>query len=102
MQCAALHKGVESATTGTGRKGGREGSGLVPRPSDVPVGSAKFGPRVGTRVGGLVSPRLVGAGVPVGTGVGAATTYRARGAAQHSRIDFGARTSALLFSRARL
>jgi hypothetical protein len=42
-----------------------------------PVGSAKFGPRVGAnvvgeRVGGLVSPTLVGAGVPVGTGVGAA------------------------------
>jgi hypothetical protein len=54
----------------------------------LPVGSAKFGPRVGarvgekvganvgaavgTRVGGLVSPTLVGAGVPVGTRVGAA------------------------------
>ena len=45
--------------------------------SPLPVGSAKFGPRVGAnvvgaRVGGLVSPTLVGAGVPVGTGVGAA------------------------------
>ena len=34
-----------------------------------PVGSAKFGPRVGanvsSRVGGLVSPTLVGAGVPL-------------------------------------
>ena len=42
-----------------------------------PVGSAKFGPRVGAevvgaRVGGLVSPTLVGAGVPVGMRVGAA------------------------------
>ncbi len=38
------------------------------RASAVPVGSAKFGPRVGAnvvgaRVGGLVSPALVGAGV---------------------------------------
>jgi hypothetical protein len=44
--------------------------------SRLPVGSAKFGPRVGVnvgaRVGGLVSPALVGAGVPVGTRVGAA------------------------------
>ncbi len=43
-----------------------------------PVGSAKFGPRVGTkvgaRVGGLVSPTLVGAGVLVGTRVGAVHT----------------------------
>jgi hypothetical protein len=46
------------------------------RASAAPVGSAKFGPRVGAnvgaRVGGLVSPTLVGAGVPVGAGVGAA------------------------------
>jgi hypothetical protein len=43
------------------------GSGLVSIASRTPVGSAKFGPRVGTnvvvRVGGLVSPTLVGTGV---------------------------------------
>jgi hypothetical protein len=57
--------------------GGRgQGEGAITAcASVVPVGSAKFGPRVGAnvgaRVGGLVSPTLVGAGVPVGTGVGA-------------------------------
>ena len=31
----------------------------------LPVGSAAFGANVGARVGGLVSPTLVGAGVPL-------------------------------------
>ena len=57
-----------------------QGKGAITaRASVVPVGSAKFGPRVGAKVGagvgGLVSPMLVGAGVPVGTRVGAAHTH---------------------------
>jgi hypothetical protein len=52
------------------------GGGSVACASLSPVGSAKFGPRVGANVvanvGGLVSPTLVGAGVPVGARVGAA------------------------------
>jgi hypothetical protein len=78
MRIASTRR-VGSATTGTGRTGGREERGAVSRASPIPVGSAKFGPRVGTydvgakvvaRVGGLVSPTLVG--VPVGARVGAA------------------------------
>jgi hypothetical protein len=46
-----------------------EGRQVAPIASLSPVGSAKFGPRVGAKVGaregGLVSPTLVGAGVPV-------------------------------------
>ncbi len=55
------------------------GGGSVACASLSPVGSAKFGPRVGANVGarvvgGLVSPALVGAAVPVGARVGAAHT----------------------------
>jgi hypothetical protein len=57
---------------------GQSEDAITARASLSPVGSAKFGPRVGAkvvaRVGGLVSPALVGAGVPVGTRVGAAQT----------------------------
>jgi hypothetical protein len=65
---------------------GSEGRGA----SLLPVGSAKFG----ARVGGLVSPTLVGAGVPVGARVGAAHTIalviysdRATAAVRAVRID---------------
>ena len=50
---------------------GSEGRQVAPIASPSPVGSAKFG----ARVGGLVSPTLVGAGVPVGTRVGAAHAH---------------------------
>ena len=64
---------------GTRENGGSEGTQVASIASPSPVGSAKFGPRVGAkvvgaRVGGLVSPTLVGAGVPVGMRVGAAHT----------------------------
>jgi hypothetical protein len=75
------HRSHLQTSAAHGGKGTRieRGSGLVSIASLSPVGSAKFGPRVGAevvgaRVGGLVSPTLVGAGVPVGTVVGAAHT----------------------------
>ena len=71
MQCRERQRG------GGRRKGGNEGCEgrqVASIASLSPVGSAKFGPRVGANVvanvGGVVSPTLVGAGV--GTRVGAA------------------------------
>ncbi len=55
MQCS--EQGVVGGETEV--NGGCEGRQVAPIASLSPVGSAKFGPRVG----GLVSPRLVGTGV---------------------------------------
>jgi hypothetical protein len=63
MQCSERHGGSGRRKGG---KGGSEGRQVASIASPSPVGSAKFGPRVG----GLVSPKLVGAGV--GARVGAA------------------------------
>ncbi len=71
MQCSERHGGSGRRKGGNG---GSEGRQVASFASPSPVGSAKFGPRVGAkvaaRVGGLVSPTLVGAGV--GARVGAA------------------------------
>ena len=73
--CARRRSGQGGTAKGRGRAKGQRGQGEEAHRLS-PVGSAKFGPCVGAkvvaRVGGLVSPTLVGAGVPVGTGVGAA------------------------------
>ena len=74
MQCSEP-QGVAGGEKGG--NGGSEGRKVASIASSSPVGSAKFGPRVGAivvaNVGGLVSPTLVGAGV--GTRVGAAHAH---------------------------
>jgi hypothetical protein len=71
MQCSERQGVAGGEKVGNG---GSEERQVAPIASPSPIGSAKFGPRVGAnvvaRVGGLVSPTLVGAGV--GTRVGAA------------------------------
>jgi hypothetical protein len=66
MLCAAAVGGKEREQESVKRRGQGEGA-ITAFASRLPVGSAKFGPRVGAkvgaRVGGLVSPALVGAGV---------------------------------------
>ena len=71
MQCSEPQGGGGRRKGGNGGSEGRKVASIA---SLLPVGSAKFGPRVG----GLVSPALVGAGVPVGTRVGAAHTRTVR------------------------
>ncbi len=92
MQCRE-RQGVAAGERGDRGSEGRQVASVA---SLSPVGSAKFGPRVG----GLVSPTFVGAGVPVGTRVGAA--HAPNHSAQYSPTTQQpqcARASALLCTR---